>query len=299
MTASVTDVAQIVQRLEELEKRVTTAERQREEYRALYLQTMERCRKLELGILGSKSEHLPDNNAQLSLGMLSMMLGERQAAELDAALAAANAEQQIPAHTRRKPTGRKPLPEHLPRVEIEVLPPEVERGGLDAFERIGEDVCETLERRPASLVVARVIRPKFVSRERKRHDATEVFVAEPPELPVPRGRAGPGMLADTIVRRWQDHMPLHRLEDIKRATGWSWARSTMCGWHAALAEVVQPLVSAMRPTNPLVRRRRTGQGLSKPEILRCLKRYIARELFTILCPSRLAHPQTGAGEVAT
>ena len=63
MTADVTDVAQNVQRLDELEKRVAKAEREREEYRALYLQTMERCRKLELGILGSKSEHLADNRA--------------------------------------------------------------------------------------------------------------------------------------------------------------------------------------------------------------------------------------------
>jgi hypothetical protein len=74
----VTDAAQILQRLDELEKRVATAEREREEYRALYLQTMERCRKLELGILGSKSEHLPENTAQLSLGVLSMVLGERK-----------------------------------------------------------------------------------------------------------------------------------------------------------------------------------------------------------------------------
>jgi hypothetical protein len=67
-------VAQIVQRLDELEKRFATAEhereaavRERDEYRALYLETMERCRKLELGLLASKSEHLPDNKAQLSL----------------------------------------------------------------------------------------------------------------------------------------------------------------------------------------------------------------------------------------
>jgi transposase len=246
MTGAVTDVAQIAQRLDELERRVATAERQREEYRALYLQTMERCRKLELGILGSKSEHVADNGAQLSLDVLSLMLGARQAAELDAALAAANAEQEIKAHTRRKPTGRKPLPDHLPRVEILVLPPEVERKGLDAFERIGEDVCETLERRPASLVVARVVRPKFVSKQRTRDAETEVLIAEPLELPIARGLAGPGMLADTIVKRWQDHLPLHRLEDVYARDGLELARSTMCGWHGALAEVVQPLVAAMR-----------------------------------------------------
>ncbi len=240
------DVAQIGKRLDELEKRVATAEREREEYRALYLQTMERCRKLELGILGSKSEHLPENEAQLSLGVLSMVLSERQLADLDAAIATANAEQDVKGHTRRKPTGRKPLPEHLPRVEIQILPPEVEKKGLDAFERIGEDVCETIERHPAAFVVARVVRPKFVAKDRERDGETTVFIAEPPQLPIARGLAGPGMLADTIVKRWQDHMPLNRLEDMYGRDGLELARSTMCGWHGALAEVVQPLVSAMR-----------------------------------------------------
>jgi len=242
----VTSLEQIAQRLSELEKAFATAQRERDEYRRLYVETMERCRKLELGLLASKSEHLPDGGAQLSLDVLAMMLDERKRAELDAALAAANAEQEVKAHTRSKPTGRKPLPEQLPRVEIQVLPPEVEKEGLDAFERIGEDVSETLERRPASLVVARVVRPKFVRKDRERGGETDVLIAEPLELPIARGLAGPGMLADTIVKRWQDHMPLHRLEDMYGRDGLELARSTMCGWHAALADLVKPLVSAMR-----------------------------------------------------
>jgi hypothetical protein len=56
--------------------------------------------------------------------------------------------------------GRRAAPEELPRVEIEVTPPEVLEAGLAAFRRIGEDVSEAVERRPASLVV-RVIRPKY------------------------------------------------------------------------------------------------------------------------------------------
>lgn len=238
--------AEFVQRLEDLERRFATAERERDEYRALYLDTMERCRKLELGILASKSERLPASGAQLSLDVLAMVLQDRQRAELDAALAAANAEQEVKAHKRRAPTGRKPLPEFLPRVEILVLPPEVEKKGLDAFERIGEDVSETVERRPASLVVARVVRPKFVRKDRERDAETDVLIAEPLELPIPRGLAGPGMLADTIVKRWQDHMPLNRLEDMYARDGIELARSTMCGWHSTLTEVVKPLVSAMR-----------------------------------------------------
>jgi transposase len=242
----VSDVAAFAERLDELEKRFAKAEHERDQYRKLYLEMMERCRKLELGLRSSQSEHLPKDDAQLSLSVLSMVLDERQRAELDAALAAAEAEQEVRGHTRKKPTGRKPLPEHLPRVEIQILPPEVEREGLDAFDRIGEEVSEVVERRPASVVVARIIRPKFVRKDRERDAKTTVLVGEPLELPIPKGLAGPGMLADTIVKRWQDHLPLHRLEDVYAREGIELARSTICGWHAELATLAKSLVDSMR-----------------------------------------------------
>jgi len=72
-----------------------------------------------------------------------------------------------------------------------------------------------------------------------------VTVAPPPELPLERGLAGPGLLADTIVRRWQDHLPLHRLEQVYAREGLELARSTMCGWHGELAALVRPLIEAM------------------------------------------------------
>jgi transposase len=118
--------------------------------------------------------------------------------------------------------------------------------GLDAFDRIGEEVTEVLERRPASIVVARIVKPKFVSKDRDRSGPTQVFVGTTPALPITRCLAGPGMLADTIVRRWQDHQPLHRLEDIYSRDGLPLARSTMCGWHDQLTPVVQPIIAAMR-----------------------------------------------------
>jgi hypothetical protein len=54
------------------------------------------------------------------------------------------------------------------------------------------------------------------------------------------------MLADTVVRRWQDHLPLHRLESIYAREGVEIARSTLCRWHETLAELAAPLVAAMR-----------------------------------------------------
>ena len=130
-----------------------------------------------------------------------------------------------------------------------MLPPDVQRAGLDAFDKIGEDVSETVEHRRASLVVVRTVRPKYVWKQKvdalKEGESTPVLQADAPELPIPRALAGPGFLADTIVKRWQDHLPLHRLERIYGREGLPLARSTICGWHAAVAALVLKLVEAM------------------------------------------------------
>jgi transposase len=246
---AVTDgaAASIEAKLAELSARVDALAVERDEYRRLYLQTMELCRKLELGLIGPKRERLSAGDAQLTMSMLHMLLGDGAGGipTAPAPLPATPAQTEVAAHTRAKPTGRKPLPDHLPRVDVEVLPPEVERQGTDAFVRIGEDVTETVERRPASLVVVRTHKPKFVPKERTRSAETQVLQASPPELPIDRALAGPGLLADTIVRRWQDHLPLHRLERIYGREGLELARSTICGWHEALGALVAPLVEAM------------------------------------------------------
>lgn len=108
------------------------------------------------------------------------------------------------------------------------------------------DVREVLERRPASTVVVQLIYKKFVRKDRARNAPTQVLCPETVELPIERGLAGPGMLADTIVRRWQDHQPLNRLEDIYSREGLDLAKSTLCTWHEALADLARPLVDAMR-----------------------------------------------------
>ena len=61
-------------------------------------------------------------------------------------------------------------------------------------------------------------------------------MADALELPIERGIAGPGMLADTIVRRWQDHQPLDRLEGIYARDGLELSKSTICTWHEQLAD---------------------------------------------------------------
>lgn len=212
---------------------------ERDEYKKLYLLLLEKCKKLEAGLFGQKAERLPKDQRQLTLSLLQMLLGEVAPPEPEPET------EEVKGYKRTKPTGRRPLPENLPRVEIEIVPPEVLLQGLDAFERIGEQTSESLERRPASLVVARVVRPKFVPKDRDKNAATQVLIAPPPELPIERGLAGPGLLADTLVKRFGDHTPLHRQEAIWAREGVELSRSTLCGWHMQLGELVHPLPEAM------------------------------------------------------
>ena len=69
------DLAELLRRVELLEQEQVAIREERDAYHAIYLETLERCRKLELGLRGQKSERLT-NDAQLSLDMLGMMLAE-------------------------------------------------------------------------------------------------------------------------------------------------------------------------------------------------------------------------------
>ena len=216
--------------------------RERDEYKKLAALLQEANEKLKRGLVGQSAERLPSNDAQLSLAILRLALGLKD--DDSETKPPPDEEQRIPEHTRRKPV-RKPFSESFPRVTIDLIPEEVKREGLDAFERMGEEAREVLERRPASTVVVRLVYPKFVRKDRAKDAPTSVLIAEPPELPISRGTAGPAMLADTLVRRWADHQPLNRLEGIYARDGLDLAKSTLSTWHDQLRELAEPLVDAM------------------------------------------------------
>lgn len=257
MTEGTKETAEGPRRLAEWKAAAQAAAKERDEYRAAYVALLESYRKLEAGLAGPKRERFVGGEEQLSLSVLSMLTSGAQPPAPQPEVE----EQQVGAHTRKKPTGRKPLPEKLPRVHVEVLPLEVQRGGLDAFERIGEDVSEVVEHRHASLVVVRTVRGKFVSKAEldrladipipadakpdESFGSTPVLQAPALDLPIPRALCGPGLLADTVVKRFEDHLPLHRLERIYGREGLELPRSTVCGWHFEASKLLGPLIDAM------------------------------------------------------
>lgn len=255
--------------IEQLREELATTRAELDAYRERYQKALERARLLELGILaGRKSERLHgDDEAQMSMQLLALLKGAEEDGVSVVVVedgphdadddAPGDAEGQLEgARARGRGRARRALPEALPRVEIEVTPPEVQEEGLAAFRRIGEEVSEVVERRPASLVVVRIVRPKYARKDEGPETIAEqlaeetpttpaVVIAAPPERPIERGLAGPGLLAQTLTMRWQDHLPLHRQEAIFARDGLPLARQTICDWHLQLAELCAPLVDAM------------------------------------------------------
>ena len=240
-------LAALEKKLESLQASNDKLEEERDRYRKLYLEMLDKARKLEVGLLGQKAERSPTANEQLTMQLLAGLLGERgDAQDAEADGVDLEAEPDGPAKKpKRKPTGRKPVPEHLPVVDIEVIPDDVMDRGLEHFDRVGEEVVSTIERRPASLVHVRVRRVKFLPKDRNRFEPPQFSIAAPFGLPIERGLAGPGLLADTVVRRFADHLPLHRQQKIYAREGVDLAKSTICGWHKTLAELCRLLIGEM------------------------------------------------------
>jgi transposase len=73
----------------------------------------------------------------------------------------------------------------------------------------------------------------------------QVVIAERLPEPIDKGLPGPGLLAYVAVSKYADHLPLYRLEGIFRRSGVELSRSTMCGWMAVAAELLEPIVKRM------------------------------------------------------
>ena len=146
----------------------------------------------------------------------------------------------------RQPALRKPLPAHLPR-ETVVHEPEILCGCTDPrLVRMGEDVTEVLEKIPARHKVIRHVRPKYACRCCER-----VFQAPAPDLPIEKGRPGPGLIANVVVAKYCDGLPLYRQSVILAREGIDIDRVTLADWvgHAVwwltpLAELIGAYIMA-------------------------------------------------------
>ena len=135
---------------------------------------------------------------------------------------------------------RRPLPAELPREEIvhEVPCSCPECGGT--LRPLGEDVSEMLEYVPGRYKVIRHVRPKLSC-----SSCHKIVQAAAPSRPIERGLPGPGLLANVLVSKYSDHIPLYRQSQIRAREGLDLERSTLADWVGQASSLLEPLVSAV------------------------------------------------------
>ena len=159
----------------------------------------------------------------------------------------ATPEQQEPQKPKRKwkRTGRNALPADLERVQ-HLLEPKVEDQHCQACDcakvQIGAETSQVLEFEPSQMKVHVYTRPKFAC---SRCNGG-VSIAPAADKPLDGGLPGPGLLAQVIVSKFKDHLPLHRLAGIFERHGVEIARSTLGSWVQQSSDMVAPLVELIR-----------------------------------------------------
>ena len=143
-----------------------------------------------------------------------------------------------PAVEPRQPV-RKALPTHLPREEIIHPAGDICPGcGGTHFSQIGEDITEVLEKIPARLKVIRHIRPKLSCR-----GCETIIQACAPDLPIEKGRPGPGLIANVVTSKYLDGLPLYRQSAILAREGVEIERATLADWVGHAAWWISPLAA--------------------------------------------------------
>jgi transposase len=140
---------------------------------------------------------------------------------------------------KKKPR-REPLPAHLPRTEICHEPGDTTCGCGTPMLRIGEDVAEKLDYIPGVFTVECHVRGKWACRHCER-----LVQAPVPAHVIDKGIPTAGLLAQVLVAKFLDHMPLYRQEAIFERAGMLIARSTLAQWVGSCGAQLQPLVQAL------------------------------------------------------
>jgi transposase len=152
----------------------------------------------------------------------------------------------IAAHRRAK-SGRKPLPENLPRVEIvhDLGDEEKVCACGAALSRIGQETCEKLDYVPAKVRVLRHIRYKYACKscEGIEGNGPTVKIAPAPVQLIEKSMVSEGLLAHIIVSKFADALPLYRQEKIFARLGVELSRATMSNWAVAAAQKCSPLTA--------------------------------------------------------
>ena len=195
-----------------------------------------RIAKLERQIYGPRSERSARLTEQMEL-----LLEEAEASATEDELAAERAVAKtttVAAFTRKRPAERNTFPEHLPRERVVIEPPSAcTCCGGTRLRKLGEDVTRTLESIPRQWKVIETVREKFTCR-----DCDKISQAPAPFHVIPRGWAGPSLLAMILYEKFGQHQPLNRQIERYALEGVPISLSTAADAIGAGCAVLEPLL---------------------------------------------------------
>jgi transposase len=194
---------------------------------------------------GASSEKIDREIAQLELALEGLEMAgaaadpapESDEPANEAATNTATTEQRLPPRRRGKPRIAADAPREVITLDPGARCPDC--GG--ALRLVGEDVAEILDFIAAKLKVIEIHRPKKSCRDCERMVQTPA-----PSRPIPRGLAGPGLLAHILVAKFDDHLPLYRQGEIFARLGADIPRSTLIDWCGQAAGAIRPLANLIR-----------------------------------------------------
>ena len=143
---------------------------------------------------------------------------------------------------RRTGGGRQPLAKHLKRERIVHDLADSEKhcpACQQDLRPLGEESSERYEYIPAQLTVIEDVCKKYAC-------GCTVRTATKPPQPIEKSTAGASLLAQVIVAKVADHLPLNRQEKIFERHGVDISRKTMGGWMAQCADLLNPLYASAK-----------------------------------------------------
>jgi transposase len=178
---------------------------------------------------GTKNESLDPKQLELLLAGLAAMTAPTQVVEKPTPARVTIAARPV----------RQPLPAHLETERVVLEPEEVQQQPA-GWRKLGEEVTEELDWKPAKFIKRLYIRPKYANAER-------IVIAPLPARLIEKGLPGAGLLTQVIVGKYEDHLPLYRQERIYRERhGVDLSRQTLCGWVAVAADWLSPIYREMK-----------------------------------------------------
>jgi transposase len=187
---------------------------------------------LQRMLFGSKKERFISENKE-QLALLFEEFASQEALEDETPV-----KEKI-TYEREKPSkhaGRNKLPENLPVVEEIIEPEEV----TEDMVKIGEEITEILEYKPAQFFKRRIIRPKYINKKTQ-----EIKIAALPSRPIEKCLAGNSVLTHILVSKYVDHLPLYRQQQIFKRADIEIAPSTIDSWVAQSGSLLVPLYDRM------------------------------------------------------